>query len=243
MKIIKLDAVDSTNSFLKEMAQKIPLENYTTVMASHQKKGKGQMETQWISEPYKNLLCSVFIAFDKLLIVNQILLNYAVSISILEVLEKYNLPKLQIKWPNDILSSGKKICGLLIENTVQNGEIKSTVIGIGININQTQFSENLSNVTSIKNIVKKEVDIDKLIKEILRKLKINIGFANNSDKNLLEKKYLNVLYKKDIPTVFKDSNEVLFTGIIVGVSSFGKLQIKLKDDSIKEFGIKEVSFA
>jgi len=65
MRIIKLDAIDSTNSFLKELAQNSSLENYTIVTTKEQKKGRGQMGTQWVSEPNKNLLCSVYVAFDK----------------------------------------------------------------------------------------------------------------------------------------------------------------------------------
>ena len=243
MKIIKLDAIDSTNSFLKEMAKNTPLQNYTVVTASAQKKGKGQMGAHWVSEPHKNLLCSVFVAFDTLLVKDQVLLNYAVSIAVYNVLKEYAVPKLQVKWPNDIMSDTKKISGILIENVIQSSYVKSTVIGIGINVNQVKFPQNLPNATSIKKSVHKEIDSDVLLKKIVAELQSVLKLATTLNKQLLEKMYIKLLYKKNTPTMFKDDSGVLFMGMIVGVSSVGKLQIELEDESVREFGIKEVSFA
>lgn len=243
MKIIKLDAIDSTNSFLKEMVQKMPLQNYTVVTASAQKKGKGQMGAHWVSEPHKNLLCSVFVAFDALLVKDQMLLNYATSIAVYNVLKEYAVPKLQIKWPNDIMSDAKKISGILIENVIQNRRIKSTVIGFGINVNQVAFPKNLLNATSIKKSIHKEIAIDVLLKKIVAELKSTMKLVIASDKRKLEETYVSLLYKKNSPTMFRDDVGVLFMGMIIGVSSVGKLQIQLEDESVIEFGIKEVSFA
>jgi BirA family biotin operon repressor/biotin-[acetyl-CoA-carboxylase] ligase len=242
MRIIKLKAIDSTNSFLKEMAQSSSLENYTVIVAKEQTKGRGQMGTSWLSEANKNLLCSVFVRFDSFLIKNQVLVNYAVSIAIVNVLNKYKLPKLAIKWPNDILSSNKKMCGLLIENVMQKDEIKSSIIGIGLNVNQVNFPVNF-NATSILKETKKETNIDELLNELLAELKIQISYIIDASKNNLKENYLKYLYKKNTPTMYKNSKGVLFMGKIIDVSSEGKLQIELEDDSIKEFGIKEVFFA
>jgi BirA family biotin operon repressor/biotin-[acetyl-CoA-carboxylase] ligase len=243
MKIIKLDAIDSTNSFLKELAQNTSLENYTIVTTKAQKKGRGQMGAKWVSEPGKNLLCSVYVTFDGFPIADKALVNYAVSLAIIDTLKKFKLPKLAIKWPNDILSSSQKICGVLVENVMQGKDIKSAIIGIGINVNQEVFPSQLKNVTSIKNQIKRAVDLDDLLHKLVDELKKSIAFITNSTTNVLKKEYLKWLYKKNIPTMFKDSKNVLFMGKIVDVSLQGKLQIELEDESIQEFGIKEVSFA
>ncbi len=243
MKRIKLDAIDSTNSFLKEMAHNSTLEDYTVVTANSQAKGKGQMGATWSSESGKNLLCSVFVRFDDLSISDQVLINYAVSVAIIRVLESYMLPKLTIKWPNDILSSSQKICGILVENVIQNAKVKSTVIGIGLNVNQIDFPNHLLKATSLKRILKNEIDLEELLKKLINELKLCVSDISSSKKNKLKSTYLEFLYKKNIPTMFRDSNDVLFMGIIVGVSPVGKLQIQLEDDSINEFGIKEVSIA
>ena len=242
MKIIKLNAIDSTNSFLKEMAQNSALENFTVLVAKEQTKGRGQMGTRWISEPNKNLLCSVFVRFNDFPITHQVLVNYAVSIAIANVLITNKMPRVTIKWPNDILSSNKKVCGILVENVMQKDEIKSSIIGIGLNVNQINFPTNF-NATSILKETKVETSIDTFLKELIDELKIQISYITDASTNVLKKNYLKLLHKKNTPTMFKDSQGVLFMGKIIGVSPVGKLQIELDDDSIKEFGIKEVSFA
>lgn len=243
MKRIKLDAIDSTNSFLKEMAQNPSLEDYTIVTANLQTKGKGQMGSEWVSKSNENLLCSVFVRFGDLNVADQILINYAVSIAIVKTLAYYKISKLAIKWPNDILSSNQKICGVLVENVIQKNKIKSSVIGIGLNVNQVDFPNHLSKVTSLKKILKHKVDLDDLLGKLIEELKRSISQISDSKGNNLKETYLSFLYKKNIPTMFKNSKDVLFMGIIIGVSPIGKLQIQLEDDSIKEFGIKEISIA
>ena len=240
---IKLNAIDSTNSFLKELAHNSSLKDYTVVTANSQTKGKGQMGSTWVSEPNKNLLCSVFVRFDGLSADNQVLINYAVSLAIVNTLAKFKISKLAIKWPNDILSSSHKICGILVENVMQSTEIKSTIIGIGLNVNQEVFSNQLTNVTSMKNVTKKNIDLDALLEVLITELKTSISYIINSESTVLKTNYLKLLYKKNIPTMFKNSEDVLFMGKILGVSLLGKLQIELDDESIQEFGIKEVSFA
>lgn len=240
---IKLDAIDSTNSFLKELAHNSSLKDYTVVTANTQTKGKGQMGAEWVSEPSKNLLCSVFVRFDRLSADNQVLINYAVSLAIVNALERFKVSKLAIKWPNDILSSSQKICGILVENVMQSTEIKSTIIGIGLNVNQEVFSNQLLNVTSMKNVTKQHIDLDSLLAVLITELKTSMSFITNSEAIVLKKRYLKLLYKKNIPTMFRNSKDVLFMGKIISVSLQGKLQIELDDESILEFGIKEVSFA
>lgn len=242
MKVIKLNAIDSTNSFLKEMAHSSSLENYTVLVTKEQTKGRGQMGTRWLSEANKNLLCSVFIRFESFPATNQVLVNYAVSIAIVNVLNTYKIPKVVIKWPNDILSLNKKICGILVENVIQKNEIKSSVIGIGLNVNQINFPVNF-NATSILKETNTEVNLDEFLIQLITELKTQTSYITNASTNVLKKNYLKHLYKKNTPTMFKNSKGVLFMGKIIGVSSFGKLQIELENDSIEEFGIKEVSFA
>ena len=163
MKIIKLNAIDSTNSFLKELAQNSTLENYTTVVAKQQKNGRGQQENKWLSKPFKNLTFSIYLKFSDLKITDKKQLNFAISLAIFEVLFNKKTPKLSIKWPNDILSANKKICGILIENSIKGHFIKNAVVGIGINVNQEHFSDTIKNVTSLKNETNKEFNLDELL--------------------------------------------------------------------------------
>ena len=242
MKIIKLSATDSTNSFLKDLSQNSALENYTVIVAQKQTKGRGQQDSNWVSEPFKNLTFSVFIEFNNFKIANSKYLNFAISSSIYNILIAKKILKLSIKWPNDIMSANKKICGILIENTFSGDKIKNSVIGIGLNVNQEIFPETLNNITSLKLETSLEYNLDNLLEDIISEIEKNIRFLESSKYHLLEKNYLDVLYKKNIPTMFKNSKDEIFMGLISGISNNGKLQIQLEDDSVKEFGIKEVSF-
>ena len=224
------------------MAQDAALENFTVVVTNNQTNGRGQQVSKWISEPFKNLTFSIFITFSDLQIQKKKYLNFAISLAIYESLLDLNVPRTTIKWPNDILSVNKKICGILIENSIKGSKIQSSIIGIGLNTNQQVFSDLLKNVTSLKNLTGKNYDLDVLLKKIVEKIKEKVKLLDDNSFADLEKDYLNVLYKKNIPTIFKNSEDVLFMGIITGVSKDGKLQIQLEDETVREFGIKEITF-
>lgn len=241
MKIIKLNAINSTNSFLKELNKSSTLENFTVVVTDNQTKGRGQINTSWTSEPHKNLTFSVLLNDLNIKIEESKFLNFAVSLSILETLNSINIPKIAIKWPNDIMSANDKICGILIENSLSKKIIKNSIVGIGLNVNQTKF-ENLINVSSIKKIKGRDFDLEDLLKIILKNLKNNIELINTKKLETLEKNYLKSLYKLNTISRFKDKDEHIFNGVIVGVSKNGNLKLRLENNSIKEFGLKEIKF-
>lgn len=243
MKIIKLDAIDSTNSFLKELAQKSVLEDFTIVVTKAQRAGKGQMGNTWASEDGKNLTFSILKKLSNSKTKDQNYLNYAVCLALYEVFSALNVPKLSIKWPNDIMSANKKLCGVLIENSFQKNTIKQAIIGIGVNVNQTQYPQELAGATSIKNCINKTIDLNHLLEKTTHSLQKYLNLFEQESFSLLDQWYHDALYKKDMPTTFKDLNNTLFMGIIKGVSIHGKLQVQLEDDAIKEFGIKEISIA
>ncbi|REH52551.1 BirA family biotin operon repressor/biotin-[acetyl-CoA-carboxylase] ligase [Tenacibaculum gallaicum] len=243
MKIIKLNAIDSTNTFLKNMVSKVVVDDFTVVVTKTQTKGRGQMNSDWVVEEGKNLTFSVFSSFIGLKVEHHKYLNFCVSLSVFEALEALELPNLSVKWPNDILSGNKKLGGILIENTLKGSNIVSSVIGIGINVNQNSFPNNLPNASSVKKILGREFDLDVLLENILKNLKGYFNLLERKEYNLLEEAYLKVLYKKNVPTMFKNSQNTLFMGKIIGVSKSGNLQIELENETIQEFGLKEVSFA
>jgi len=243
LKLIKLNAIDSTSTFLKEMATNSNLENYTTVVAKAQTKGRGQRENSWASEPYKNLTSSVFIRDLDLEITNQKYFNFAICLAVYDVISKYIDNQLFIKWPNDILSANQKICGILIENSISKSFIKKSIVGIGINVNQEEFKDDLNRVSSLTNITGKLYNLDDLLIEVVNSIKNRVNQLFEKNYKNLELDYLNVLYKKNTPSMFKTTENVLFMGKIIGISSSGKLQVELEDETLKEFGIKEISFA
>lgn len=239
MNIIKLNATNSTNDYLKELMRKQFVDNFTVVLANDQQKGRGQREAIWQSEAGKNLTFSVLI---RDLIVNPtelFALNIAVAISVFESLNQLTKHKIAIKWPNDIMADNKKIAGILIENTMQQKGDVFSVIGIGLNVNQLIF-ENLPNVTSLKIVENKDFDLKSVLNILLENLQQNISLIKSKKSDLLWKKYLKNLFKIEIPTMFEDKNQQKFMGIIKGVSPNGQLQVLHEDDSIKEYGLKEI---
>ena len=244
MRIIKINATNSTNSFLKELAQNSSLDEVTVAVTNNQTSGRGQMNNSWVSEPYKNLTFSLFTTLKKIKVEHQAYLNFAVSLAIYDVLLEYDVPNLYIKWPNDIMSDKKKICGILIENTFSHSRIKNTIVGIGLNVNQEKFPKNLINASSLKIILKKSIELEALMNKIINHINLKISCIELENFNQIYNRYHQALYKKGVPTTFlNQKTNQLFMGIINGVSSSGNLQIQLEDNNIQEFGIKEVSFA
>ncbi len=239
MNLIKLNAIDSTNKYLKQLIQESEPENYTVITAETQSNGKGQMGTKWLSESGKNLIVSVLIkdclnqssaVFD---------FNIAIALALYESLNYFEIPDLSIKWANDILSGNKKIAGILIENTIKSdGEIVS-IIGFGINVNQTNF-DNLPKASSLKNITGKTFDRDLILLKIIENIKINCILLQEKQEDLLWDKYTKLLFRKNKPSVFERTNHQKFMGIIQTVTRDGKLQILLENDEIVAFEVKEI---
>ena len=238
MKLIKLDAIDSTNEFLKGLSNKQDLENFTAVTAEVQTKGKGQMGAVWASEASKNLIMSVLVK-DFLRDICQIFnLNIAVSLAVIEVLESFKIPYLSIKWPNDIMSYNKKIGGILIENSIKSDGTIISIVGLGLNVNQTNF-ENLPKASSLAVICNEKFDKDELLFPICDTIEKNVKLCKH-DSTVLWSDYSNKLYKKGVPMPFSNQMKQNFMGIFQGVSSVGKLLVLLEDGTIAEFDIKEI---
>jgi BirA family biotin operon repressor/biotin-[acetyl-CoA-carboxylase] ligase len=239
MKLIKLDAIDSTNEFLKGLSNKEELENFTVVTAENQTKGKGQMGSVWNTEAGKNLIMSVLVR-DYLFDINQIFnLNIAVSLAVIDTLEAMNIPDLSIKWPNDIMSYNKKIGGILIENSIRSEETIVSIVGLGLNVNQTNF-ENLPKASSLALLCNTYFNKEELLLMIIENLKKKLVLWNQlSDRFWRE--YTDRLFRKGVPMAFSNQNDQNFMGIIEGVSAIGKLQILLEDDSVAEFDVKEIA--
>lgn len=240
MHIIKLDAIDSTNSYLRNLYSNGRVKDFTVVMASKQKKGRGQMGTVWYSERGKNLLFSVFKDLSNVHLDNSFFISMIMSLSIVKALKEFNIPNIRVKWPNDILSDSDKICGILIENVIKNNELMSCLIGVGLNVNQTNF-KNVPRATSLKLTSGVTYDLDEMLHKIIQSFK---SYCKRLDKNgysNLKEEYESYLFRKNKPSTFKDVEGKMFTGYIEGVNKSGKLKVLIEDDIIKKFDLKEIT--
>lgn len=239
MNLIKLNATDSTNSYLKNLAKETQLLDETVVITNHQLSGRGQMGNGWLSREGQSLTFSMFKLFKDVQIEHQFMISMAVSLGILEALNSVNAPAISIKWPNDILSAKHKIGGVLIENVVEGRLIKYSIIGIGLNVNETDFP-NLSQASSLKLLAGKEFSLEEVLQKILdmvfKRLK-NLSHKNFSE---LKEEYENSLFQRNTISIFETPEGLHFNGIIKGVSDIGELLVDTENDSQRKFQLKEV---
>ncbi len=240
MHIIKLNAIDSTNSYLRALSSEDVLVDYTVVMAKFQTQGRGQMGTVWNSESSKNLTASVFKDISTLYIEYPFYISMAISLALIKALQSFSIPKLSIKWPNDILSEDKKICGVLIENVIKQNSFRATIIGIGLNVNQTDF-EGLPKASSLKLLSGKTFNLDEVLHVLMKYLKYYFMLLRKQEYEYLNQEYESFLFRKDKPSTFVDVEGSLFSGIIKKVTVSGNLQVLLEDNIIKEFDLKEIT--
>lgn len=238
MPLIKLDAIDSTNDYLKQLSRESIIENYTIVMVNEQTNGKGQMGSKWISEKGKNLTMSILLKRVLLNIDEMFVLNIVIALSLLDVLKNNQIPNSKIKWPNDIMSDSKKVAGILIENSFKpDGEVLS-VVGIGLNLNQTNF-DFLPQATSLNCITGKIYDIENMALQIKDSIKSKIQLLSQNS-NLLWENYHENLYKLNYPSPFEDTDGNRFMGIIQKVNKKGKLEVMHEDESVIKYEVKEI---
>lgn len=239
MHIVKLDATDSTNAYLKNLARQNELDDFTTVVTFEQSIGRGQLGSYWESEPGKNLTFSTLKKFNILSVTEGYLLNVCVSLAVLNALNRFSIPDVHVKWPNDILSGTKKICGILVENILFGNQIKTSIIGIGLNINQTIF-HTVSNATSMKLLLGDTFNLDEVRNTIIEELKNLFSMLEKREIFSLRNTYEQELFRKDKPATFENIDGSRFVGIIRGISPEGRLFVELEDAIITAFDLKEI---
>ena len=173
---MKVERTHSTNTLLKELIAKGEEPEY--VYAGYQTAGRGQTGNGWESEEGKNLLCSILIERNtehrtqNTDLISPFELNVVVSVAVYRVIQSVLCQQsglcsvLSIKWPNDIYWGDKKVAGILIENAIVGSEIKYSIAGIGLNVNQTEFRSDAPNPVSLKQITGVEYNIDELMERL-----------------------------------------------------------------------------
>lgn len=242
MKIIYLDTIDSTNTYAKNMLSENKIRKDCCIAAHEQTAGKGMKNNKWFSEPFKNLTFSLICFTDFLPLTKQFRFNQMVALSVFQFV-KTNCKEheVNIKWPNDIYVGNEKIAGILIETSVMGSKMKYAIIGIGINVNQTEFPAKLPNPTSLSLINSKEYDLAGLLKQFTEIFEHNLQLAKELKFEGFNKEYLKHLYRKDIPAFFYYKKKKI-NGTIVGVNPNGLLQIETPDNILLECNNKDLEY-
>ena len=239
---VLLKEVDSTNNFLKELVSNSkPVIEGTVIMAENQYAGRGQQQNGWFAEPGKNLTFSILLKPHFLPVTEQFDLIRAVSMGVFDALEPLLGNGLKVKWPNDIYYQDRKLGGMLIENMIQGGQIKSAIIGIGMNINQENFAPGLANPVSLKQILHKDYDLRSILSDICTHiegwyLKLKAGKIND-----LRNIYLSRLYWLNEEKTFRTKTGVI-NGTIKNVCYNGLLVVQNNNGEELEFSLKEIEF-
>lgn len=239
MNIIKLDAIDSTNDYLKQLVREKELENYTVVMAHEQTNGKGQLGAKWISEPGKNLTMSVLIKDLPQDLITVFDINASVAVAIAKLLSSLELDNVFVKWPNDIMADEKKIAGVLIENILKPDGTFTAIVGVGLNVNQTIF-KGLTDATSIIIFSGKTYEsLEELAILMVNLIDTYVTLATKSQHDIWEH-YNHVLFKKNISMPFIDSNDKRFIGEVKHVNKDGKLTLLQDDQELHFYEAKQI---
>ena len=220
-KIIKINAIDSSNNEIKRLYHKKSHINGLVLWANNQTDGRGQGNKKWLSEPNKNLTFSIFLSGENLSFSSHLCLNLITSLSVKKLLAWHGINNIFIKWPNDILSVNKKISGILIENLYKGKKLIGSVIGLGINVNQINFQENL-NASSMKIITGNNFTLRKVLHNFLDIFSNDLDIYKDFD--LLKRDFNKSFFQKNVLIEY-EFNGVIKKGKIIGLSDYERFQI------------------
>lgn len=240
------DSIDSTNS---EARRRLPANAKMSVYAAKfQTAGRGQRGNKWSSAAGQNLTFSVLLNFTHhqmpdLAVRNQFLLSIVAALSVSDLLRKLNIRN-TIKWPNDIYIGRRKVCGMLIENIVGNAGLEHSIIGIGLNLNQTGFPPELVNPTSVLVSSGLRTVPEEVLDDFLDIFSEYIPYLSDIEGiNKIRNKYVSRLFRLGVSREYHDClRNIDFTGTIKGISEEGLLLMEMPDKTVTNYSFKEVSY-
>ncbi|GHB42690.1 biotin--[acetyl-CoA-carboxylase] ligase [Mongoliitalea lutea] len=235
--IIYLTECHSTNEYAQQLLRQKEAGEGMIIFTDKQTKGKGQRGNRWWTEPGMNLTFSLILEPKFLRSNQQFDLNMVVCLSIWEVLNQYD-PNFVIKWPNDILhKTHGKIAGVLIENSLQSQWMESSIVGIGLNVNQDM--QIIPRALSLFNLTGETYDLWVILEKLVQRIEWNYIRLKRGEIRLLRNSYLKNLLNYQQRQLFSDGE--VFEGVIIGVGEDGKLLVD-KGGSIRSYGFKEIQY-
>jgi BirA family transcriptional regulator, biotin operon repressor / biotin---[acetyl-CoA-carboxylase] ligase len=235
-RVIYLPKCHSTNDIAAEMIRSNSADDGTIIITDFQSGGRGQRGNTWISQQGSNLLFSIILRPEFLTAGNIFSLNMAVSLGIFDALIPA-LQALKIKWPNDIFHYDKKLGGILIENNIQGSRVLSSVVGIGLNVNQESFETDKA--VSMKQISGVHLDRSDIFRKIILGIDNKYSMLNEFRSEELYNNYIKVLYRLGEKHRFRSREE--FSGTIVGIDDLGRLKVMI-EGKLRFFGFREIEY-
>jgi len=239
--IIHFDLLPSTNAYAAELLSKSRPSEGTVITTNNQFSGKGQLNNVWESAPNKNINFSTILYPSFLNVADQFTFSKAMSIAVLRTIESYTSETVFIKWPNDIYINTDKVGGILIQNQIQGKYISTSIVGIGINVNQEVFTSGAANPVSLFNILGKYIDIVEIRNVLCENLTLQYHALRLGAHRQLNNIYQNFLYQKGQLCRYEINGGVEVQGSIIGVNDHGLLKV-LISGQVHEFGLKEIKY-
>lgn len=237
-KLIYMPSCHSTNDIALEMARKSDITEGTVIITDEQLNGRGQRGNEWVTAAGRNITMSIVLKPNFIQASSQFFLNMAISLAVHATIKQYlESSESFIKWPNDILVNRKKIAGILIENVLSGRSLEYSIVGIGLNVNQTRF--NGISATSIKNELNSEAQLPEVYQRLVEN--IEAYYLKLKANRLIEIKeeYLSSLF--GYKTKLKYRSEFEFEGIIEDVADSGLISVSV-EGNVKVFDFKEIEF-
>lgn len=236
--LLILPECPSTNTYAAELDQAGQAPDGTVVIARHQTSGRGQRGNTWESGSGLNLTFSAVVHPVFLPAVNQFHLNKAVALAVHDVVKNYTSELVRVKWPNDIMIVEKKVCGILIENQLTGSRFTRSIIGVGLNVNQTEFSS--TQASSVSAHSGKAIELPEIFDELLRSIEHRYLQLKGSRLKELDDDYLQALFwVNESRSFIIDGSET--KGMIRGVGANGRLLVEI-DGGIRSFDLKEIKY-
>lgn len=236
--IVFVPECPSTNDLAATLLPLTSTVEGTIVITNNQTAGRGQRGNAWQAEAGKNLTFSLIVKPSFLPVKDQFYLTVATTLGIYDFLKIKGATDVKIKWPNDVLTGGKKICGILIENQVQGSTLASSIIGIGLNVLQENFIS--PSATSLKNITGKLYELSVEFAALIAAIEVRYLKLRQGQQAALLKEYLQVLYQIHEVKHYRSAGEE-FEGTIMGVDAIGKLQVSTST-GVRTFDLKEIQY-
>ena len=237
---LKVSQTASTNTYLSRLAATLP--GGTVIYTPCQTEGRGQKGNSWESEDGKNLTFSILLKHPPVKARDQFYLSEAAALAVVEALTAEAGDGFTVKWPNDVYWQDKKICGMLIENSLDGTDIATCIIGIGINVNQERFVSDAPNPVSLINITDREHDLDVLMKLVCSRIEeVVASLGDDTSREQLHQRYMEALYRNDgAMHPYEDAAGNRFMATVANIAPDGTLTLRHEDGTIHNYLFKEV---
>lgn len=235
--IYHFDELTSTN----DEAQKECYQHGDMIIAERQSAGRGQRGNKWISGEGLNLTLSAVFMPSDLEAHKQFLISQATALALCDTLRNFSI-EAQIKWTNDIYIGNKKIAGILIENSLSAGKVARSIVGIGLNVNQTEFDPNLPNPTSMVLEALTVHSREAVARLLYLNLRARLDSFSTEKREAIQSEYHQKIYRLDERHPYRLASGEVIQGTIRGVEDSGELIIESEEGARKGYLFKEIEF-